>query len=57
MNILIEDRIVKRKLLKKVWGGITISVIVVTILIEEGGDGSRTAVPIVEQFLYWYFTN
>ncbi|MFH1412654.1 MAG: penicillin-binding protein 2 [bacterium] len=30
--------------------------IVITILIEQGGDGSRVAVPIVEQFLYWYFT-
>jgi len=30
--------------------------IVITILVEEGGEGSSVAVPIAEQFLYWYFT-
>ena len=29
--------------------------LVITILIEEGGEGSETAVPIAEEFLQWYF--
>lgn len=29
--------------------------IVITILIEEGGEGSDTAVPIAKEFLEWYF--
>ncbi|MCU0679294.1 MAG: penicillin-binding protein 2 [Planctomycetes bacterium] len=27
----------------------------VTVLVEEGGEGSETAVPIAEEFLKWYF--
>lgn len=30
--------------------------IAITILIEEGQGGDVTAVPVAEQFLYWYFT-
>ncbi len=30
--------------------------IVITILIEEGGDGSRIAVPIAREVLGWYFS-
>jgi penicillin-binding protein 2 len=33
------------------------SQISLTILIEEGGEGSVTAVPIAEQVFYWYFNN
>ena len=29
--------------------------LVITILIEEGGEGSEVAVPIAEEFLQWYF--
>ncbi len=29
--------------------------IVITILIEEGGEGSSTAVPVARDFLQWYF--
>ncbi len=29
--------------------------IVITILVEEGGEGSYTAVPIAREFLEWYF--
>ncbi|MEK7516233.1 MAG: penicillin-binding protein 2 [Patescibacteria group bacterium] len=29
--------------------------IVVTILVEEGGEGSATAVPVAKEFLRWYF--
>jgi penicillin-binding protein 2 len=29
--------------------------LVVTVLIEEGGEGSDTAVPVVREFLQWYF--
>ncbi|MEA3398613.1 MAG: penicillin-binding protein 2 [Patescibacteria group bacterium] len=29
--------------------------LVITILIEKGGEGSDTAVPIVEDYLKWYF--
>ena len=31
--------------------------IVVTVLIEEGGEGSRVAVPIVGEILEWYFNH
>lgn len=31
--------------------------IVVTILVEEGGEGSTTAVPAAKEFLRWYFTS
>jgi cell division protein FtsI/penicillin-binding protein 2 len=31
------------------------SELVITILIEEGGEGSDTAVPIAREFLTWYF--
>jgi cell division protein FtsI/penicillin-binding protein 2 len=27
----------------------------ITILVEQGGEGSDTAVPIAEDFLKWYF--
>lgn len=30
--------------------------IVLTILVEEGIGGDKTAVPIAQEFLYWYFT-
>lgn len=30
--------------------------IVVTVLIEEGGEGSETALPIAKEILNWYFT-
>lgn len=33
------------------------SEIVLTILIEEGEEGSTVAVPVANQFLYWYFTS
>lgn len=33
------------------------SEIVVTILVEEGEEGSRIAVPIAKEFLKWYFTD
>lgn len=29
--------------------------IVLTVLIEEGGEGSQAAVPVAKQFLEWYF--
>lgn len=29
--------------------------IVITVLIEEGGEGSDTAIPIAREFLTWYF--
>ncbi len=29
--------------------------LVITVLIEEGGEGSDTAVPVVREFLTWYF--
>lgn len=29
--------------------------IVVTVLVEEGGEGSATAVPVAKEFLRWYF--
>ena len=29
--------------------------VVITVLIEEGGEGSDTAVPVAQQFLQWYF--
>jgi cell division protein FtsI/penicillin-binding protein 2 len=29
--------------------------VVITILIEEGGEGSTIAVPIAREFLTWYF--
>ena len=29
--------------------------LVITILVEEGGEGSSTAVPIAREFLEWYF--
>ncbi|MBI4215671.1 MAG: penicillin-binding protein 2 [Parcubacteria group bacterium] len=31
--------------------------IVVTVLVEEGGEGSETAVPIAEEIYYWYWKN
>lgn len=31
--------------------------IVVTILVEEGGEGSSTAVPVAKEFLRWYFAH
>ena len=31
--------------------------IVITILIENGEEGSRTAVPIAKEILKWYFNN
>lgn len=31
--------------------------IVITILVESGGEGSSVAVPIVNEVLTWYFTN
>ncbi|MFH0840723.1 MAG: penicillin-binding protein 2 [bacterium] len=30
--------------------------ITITILIDQGEEGSRTATPIAKEFLYWYFT-
>jgi len=29
--------------------------IVITVLIEEGGEGSIAAVPVAKEFLEWYF--
>jgi len=31
--------------------------IVITILIEQGGEGSSVAVPIAREVLEWYFSN
>lgn len=31
--------------------------LVITVLIEEGGEGSSTAVPIANEILSWYFNN
>lgn len=31
--------------------------VVVTVLIEEGGEGSKTAVPVAKEILKWYFEN
>lgn len=31
--------------------------IVITVLLEEGGEGSTVAVPIVREILEWYFSN
>ncbi|MCK4554296.1 penicillin-binding protein 2, partial [Candidatus Parcubacteria bacterium] len=31
--------------------------VVITILVEEGGEGSDVAVPIAKEFLEWYFGN
>jgi peptidoglycan glycosyltransferase len=30
--------------------------IAITILFEEGGEGSDISVPVAHQFFYWYFT-
>jgi cell division protein FtsI/penicillin-binding protein 2 len=31
--------------------------IVITVLIEKGGEGSEVAVPIAREVLEWYFDN
>lgn len=31
--------------------------IVITVIIEEGGEGSDTALPVAKEILNWYFTN
>ncbi len=30
--------------------------IVVTLIVEEGGEGSKIAVPIVDEFYRWYYS-